>query len=356
MRGMKKFFHARIFTILLGLSVLLSATGFAETSIYKAPVTGPSMGPQRFALTYRALFDIPASVSGEVTVTVPFPSDDEVQTIESYSFGSAMTPEKLLSISLKRETKYGNRFLEIKLLDPAPSDALTFEYTVSRKEKSNTLDTPIKINALIRPPEKQFLTPEGAKPRSVGITTLASETVPAKMPRDAAIDAIYQQTMLLLAPATRKDDPKVGQGDVAWVLENKRGDSIDFSALASEVARASGIPAKFEIGVPIPFGVETGEIGGMRAWTNLYHPQRGWIPIDPFEAKTNKRFTDYYLGRIGSDRISMAIGEESSVVPLARKSAAVPRNTTPSGEVIPMKMELSFKRLPSLTPMVIEKD
>ena len=331
MRVMKISFQMRILVFLVALSTPLVAVSFAQTSIYKAPVSGPSSGTQRVALTYRAIFDIPAPVSGEVIVTVPFPADDEFQSVEKYSFGSAMPPEKLFSVSLQRDAVYGNRALEIRVLNPAPGDELVFEYEISRKEKSNSLDAPIKVGAKISMPEKQFLTADNNPTRADKNAALASEIVTKKMSGDEAIRAIYRYSIDQFEADTKE-------------VRSEHRDTF--------IARAAGIPAKPETGVLIPAGKDEGEISKAHAWTNLFHQKRGWIPVDVAEGAAKKRYVDYYLGNISSDHISFAVGDSAVLEPYARKFVLSNRSDISPVENIPMKMKIFFKRLPNSNPMI----
>ena len=352
MRAMKFVFRALIFALLLGGSTSIVAISFAQTSIYKAPVSGPSAGTQRVALTYRASFDIPAPVDGEVKVTVPFPADDEVQRVEKYSFGSAMSPEKLLSVSLQRDAVYGNRTLEIRVLNPAPNDELVFEYVISRKEKSNPLDVPMKLDAQILPAEKKFAELRGSAEDNEQIVKFAQTIVKPEMTRDQQITAIYNYAISPAATKGNEDGKIEGNKEVSpW--KPQHGDSGEVSNLAAGVARAAEIPAKLEFGILIPAGKEAGEISSFHTWAGLHHSQRGWIPIDAFEGAARKRYSDYYLGRLDSNRITFTVGRESWEYSMtdniiAPRAEIVERQP----QVLPMKLEISFKRLPSSNPMI----
>ncbi len=324
---MKFYFRALFFAFLLAGSTPFAANCFAQTSIYKAPVSGPSAGTQRVALTYRASFDIPTPVSGEVLVTVPFPVDDEVQRVEKYSFGSAMSPEKLLSVSFEREAVYGNRYLEIKVLNPAPGDELVFEYEISRKEKSNPLDIPISANAKILTPEKKFVTSLSAAKLSGELAKSARKVATPEMTLDQQITAIYRSLV------SREDAGQNGANN------------------AATMARAIKIPIKFESGVLIPFGKQEGEISGPHQWVELFHPQRGWIPVDVANGAIQKRYTDYYLGNIGSDHITFGISDFSQLEPSAFGVLGIDSNRS-NFPVVPMEMKISFQRLPNLNPMI----
>ena len=57
-----------------------------------------------------------------------------------------------------------------------------------------------------------------------------------------------------------------GRGDAVWACDNKRGNCTDFHSLLIGMARSVGIPAKFEIGLPIPEDKRAGAIGGYHCW------------------------------------------------------------------------------------------
>jgi hypothetical protein len=59
-----------------------------------------------------------------------------------------------------------------------------------------------------------------------------------------------------------------GNGDIYWACDAKRGNCTDFHALFIGLNRAVGIPAKFEIGFPIPGDRGQGEIGGYHCWAD----------------------------------------------------------------------------------------
>lgn len=322
-------------------STLVAAPASAQTTIYKAPAVGPAMAPQRIALTYRVTFANAQPVSGEVTVTVPFPQDEAAQTVERYGFSSEMTPEKLLSIALKRDPTYGNRSLVIKALDPAPGDSLTFDYVITRRQISNPLDVPVSTTALIAPPDKRFL-PASAEVEPL-LARKAAEIVKAGFSRDEAIESLYRY-----AVATAESDEKEGERDKrlpSWAPQ--RGDSSEVNGLFVGLAQAAGIPARLEFGVLLPKVADEPIISSAYAWASAYHPQRGWVPVDAYAGARNKRSAEYFLGRVGSDRILFAVGrsadenfvDNSTVEPLARFTAK-------ESELVPLKLELSFKRLP----------
>jgi transglutaminase-like putative cysteine protease len=53
-----------------------------------------------------------------------------------------------------------------------------------------------------------------------------------------------------------------GNGDTFWACSERYGNCTDFHALFISLARTEGIPARFEMGFPVPDSRPSGEIGG----------------------------------------------------------------------------------------------
>jgi transglutaminase-like putative cysteine protease len=121
------------------------------------------------------------------------------------------------------------------------------------------------------------------------------------------------------------------------------------------MARASRIPAKFETGLSIPTDKNEGQIAGYHCWAHLFHPERGWVPMDASEGwKNDKKYKDYYLGRMGSDRIALSVGRD---IKLGQRGAPLNYFVFPYAEVadntqnlqtVPMKVDISFSKVPIL--------
>jgi len=78
-----------------------------------------------------------------------------------------------------------------------------------------------------------------------------------------------------------------GRGDAVWACTSKRGNCTDFHSLFIGMMRASGIPARFEIGFPLPDAKAAGEIPGYHCWAEFYVNGIGWIPVDASEGSKN---------------------------------------------------------------------
>ena len=86
-----------------------------------------------------------------------------------------------------------------------------------------------------------------------------------------------------------------GRGDTLWACDSKRRNCTDFHSLFMSMARSQGIPARFEIGFPIPAAKTSGEIPGYHCWSEFYLNRKGWVPVDISEAWKNQAKKDYYF-------------------------------------------------------------
>ena len=67
-----------------------------------------------------------------------------------------------------------------------------------------------------------------------------------------------------------------GRGDVLYACDAKKGNCTDFHSLFIAMARSQGIPARFEIGFPLPPDKHSAEIAGYHCWSDFFEPQ-AWL-------------------------------------------------------------------------------
>lgn len=101
-----------------------------------------------------------------------------------------------------------------------------------------------------------------------------------------------------------------GNGDTFWACSERYGNCTDFHALFISLARSEGIPARFEIGFPVPTGRTEGSIGGYHCWVQFYLEGQGWIPIDASEAAKHPEKRELYYGTHPADRIHFSTGRD----------------------------------------------
>ena len=101
-----------------------------------------------------------------------------------------------------------------------------------------------------------------------------------------------------------------GRGDAVWACDSKHGNCTDFHSLFIGMMRSSGIPARFEIGFPLPEGKTEGDIPGYHCWAEFYIRGIGWIPVDASEASKNPAKKDYFWGALDVNRVLFSYGRD----------------------------------------------
>jgi len=101
-----------------------------------------------------------------------------------------------------------------------------------------------------------------------------------------------------------------GNGDTFWACNERYGNCTDFHALFISLARSENIPARFEIGFPVPQDREAGEIAGYHCWVEFYLPETGWFPIDASEAFKHADKRELFYGTHPADRIHFSTGRD----------------------------------------------
>ena len=120
--------------------------------------------------------------------------------------------------------------------------------------------------------------------------------------------AIYDYTL-----ATIKYDKSGegwGRGDILYACDAKRGNCTDFHAVFIGFCRAAGIPARFEIGFPLPEKRGSGEISGYHCWAEFYLNGYGWVPVDVSEAWKRPEKREYFFGGNDENRVLFSIGRD----------------------------------------------
>jgi len=114
-----------------------------------------------------------------------------------------------------------------------------------------------------------------------------------------------------------------GRGDVLYACDAKKGNCTDFHSLFIAMARSQGIPARFEIGFPLPPDKPSAEIAGYHCWAEFFEPTHGWIPVDISEAWKHQEKRDYFFGAHDDNRVQFTMGRDIELNP---KQAGKPLN------------------------------
>jgi transglutaminase-like putative cysteine protease len=112
-----------------------------------------------------------------------------------------------------------------------------------------------------------------------------------------------------------KDTPGWGNGDADWACKSGRGNCSDFHSLFISLARSRKIPAKFEMGFPLPPKRGAGDIPGYHCWAWFMPRDKTWVPVDISEANKNPKMAAYYFGNLTASRVLFTTGRDIELVP-----------------------------------------
>ena len=75
------------------------------------------------------------------------------------------------------------------------------------------------------------------------------------------------------------------------------------------------MPARFEIGFPLPHERGQGTIPGYHCWAFFYGGELGWIPVDISEADKHPERREEFFGRLSPDRVAFTGGRDLVLEP-----------------------------------------
>jgi uncharacterized protein (TIGR03000 family) len=263
-----------------------------------------------FLFTYSAtVTGLPAEKTARIWL--PVPSSTSEQEVEIVS--KKVPPGGKIA----KEEKHGNQIFSVEAkADKDGQIPLELTYRVTRKEvlggqKGKKID-PDQVAMYLEPNAK---VPVGGK----SLELIKDK----KLPSDQLEAARVLYDVVNGHMRYSKEGTGWGQGDSDWACTSGYGNCTDFHSLFMSLARAQNIPAKFEIGFPLPVKRGAGEIPGYHCWAYFRPTGRGWIPVDISEANKNPMLKDYYFGNLSEDRVTFSTGRDLELVP---KQAGKPLN------------------------------
>src|SRR5271167_597291 len=245
----------------------------------------------------------------KVRIWIPAARSDAYQEVRIVSTKGNLPVRKT------RESKYGNEiyFAETRSATQ-PELHFDVEYDVVRHERAALNPAPHLVAASLTSKERQEnLQPDALVPIT-GVPADLAATVTQGMatPLDKA-RAIYDYVFTTLR--YDKTGTGWGRGDVLYACDAKKGNCTDFHSLFIAMARSQGIPARFEIGFPLPSDKHSAEIAGYHCWSDFYIDGRGWIPVDISEAWKHPEKRDYSFGSHDVNRVQFSMGRDLRLNP-----------------------------------------
>ncbi len=265
-----------------------------------------------FRFTYNfTVKDIPSGAK-RVRVWVPVPQTDQHQTVR------VLAVKAPVKTRMTQESQYGNRIMYAEIENPAAGKAgFTLEYRITRREYSREDYAQLKRidqkPSLVPASMSRLVAPDSLIPTDGKIKELAVEVTGSQSGTVAKAKAAYDY--LFTNMRYDKTGSGWGRGDAVWACDSKRGNCTDFHSPFIGMLRADGIPARFDIGFPLPENKDKGDITGYHCWAEFYARKTGWIPVDISEAWKAKEKGDYFFGSVDANRVQLSTGRDIALSP-----------------------------------------
>ena len=221
-----------------------------------------------------------------------------------------------LPLKRTQEHEYGDWMLHAETSSASKSEyQFSLDYDVVRGEQVTLVDgkpvEPLRKPAhleLARFLQPDRLVPTTGVPAQLAVEQTKGATTQLEKARD-----IYDYVFHTMK--YDKSGTGWGHGDTLWACDSKRGNCTDFHSVFDSMARSQGIPARFEIGFPIPADKHSGEVAGYHCWTDFYIDSIGWIPVDISEAWKHPELKNYYFGARDPNRVQLSVGRDLKLNP-----------------------------------------
>lgn len=216
-----------------------------------------------------------------------------------------------LPLQQTSESEYGNRmFYAHTAKADKPEYHFSVKYDVVRLEHLASTSATEKPS---RHELERFLEPDRLVPVTGKPAEIAGAQVKPGMNDLEKARALYDYTFSTMR--YDKTGTGWGRGDTLWACDAKHGNCTDFHSVFISMARSQRIPAKFEIGFPLPTDKTESDIAGYHCWAEFYLPARGWYPVDISEAWRHQEKKDYFFGANDADRIQFTVGRDLELNP-----------------------------------------
>jgi transglutaminase-like putative cysteine protease len=245
----------------------------------------------------------------KVRIWIPAAQSDAYQEVRIVS------AQGDLPVRRTRESKYGNEICFAETHSATqPELRFDVEYDVVRHERAALNPAAQVVQVSLTSKERlEDLQPDTLVPITGVPADLAAKVTERKTePLDKA-RAIYDYVFTTLR--YDKTGTGWGRGDVLYACDAKKGNCTDFHSLFIAMARSQGIPARFEIGFPLPPDKHSAEIAGYHCWSDFYIDGKGSIPVDISEAWKHPEKRDYFFGAHDVNRVQFSMGRDLRLNP-----------------------------------------
>ena len=267
---------------------------------------------RKFRFTYAfTVKDIPPGAK-LVRVWVPVAHSDEHQSVRLVNVKSPV------QTTIGEDSEYGNHILYAEIHNPVqPTADFALEYEVTRREYSRgslaQLERKDTKPGVVPASMERYVAPDKLIPTDGKIKSLAQQVTGSQHGTVGKAKAAYDY--LFTGMRYDKTGSDWGRGDAVWACDSTHGNCTDFHSSFVGLMRAEQIPARFDIGFPIPDNSEQGDIAGYHCWAEFFARNIGWVPVDIAEAWKAKEKGGYYFGSVDANRVEFSTGRDIMLSP-----------------------------------------
>ena len=273
----------------------------------------PAAAQKERHFTFHYTFTVKNVSPGErVRVWIPLAHSDGFQDVKVTSESGD------LPVKPFHQPEYGNEVLYAETSEADKGEyKFSVDYDVVRKEHVVLVyGKPVTGPQSAKVPQialARFLEPDRLVPvTGVPAQLAAQETRGATTQLEKAKD-IYEYVFRTMR--YDKTGEGWGHGDTLWACDSKHGNCTDFHSVFISMARAEKIPARFQIGFPLPADKHSAEIPGYHCWAEFYLDGTGWVPVDISEAWKHQEKHDYFFGAHDVNRVQFTQGRDLKLKP-----------------------------------------
>jgi hypothetical protein len=294
--------YLRFFMILASAAMIAPTGTITQATANDDGSKRPERKTRSFDFTYSAV--VTGLPSGKIArIWLPVPPTNEDQQVK------VISKELPAKDTISSESKFGNQMIYIEgKADDKGTIPLSVTFRVTRKEVCGDFHKhadDMEVLDLFLKPDKKV--PVGGK----SLSLIRDRDMPKEEVEAARVlyDVVNEHMRY------SKEGTGWGRGDSDWACDSRYGNCTDFHSMFISLARSQKIPAKFEIGFPLPEKRGTGDVAGYHCWAKFRPKGKDWIPVDISEANKNPKMRDYYFGNLTEDRVTFSVGRDVDLVP-----------------------------------------
>ncbi len=271
----------------------------------------PALAQDSRHFTFHYAFTVKnLAAKDNIRIWMPVAQSDRYQEVKILSAKGDLPLKKF------RETKYGNEIYYAQTSGTTqPELHFDVEYDVVRRERialgpgaAHVSTVSLSSREKLEDLQPDALVPTTGVPAELAAKVTQGKTAPLDKAR-----AIYDYVFTTMR--YDKTGTGWGHGDVLYACTAKKGNCTDFHSLFIAMARSQNIPARFEIGFPLPADRHDAEIAGYHCWSDFWIDGKGWIPVDISEAWKHPEKRDYFFGSHDVNRVQFSMGRDLRLNP-----------------------------------------